>query len=96
MRVGTFYAARHSFLDVNANKNFRLTEKLTLQLRMEGFNILNHPILGMPNPYLDSYSSFDANGSPVAGASNSLGSFGTITNTAIDNRQIQFALKVLW
>jgi len=47
-------------------------------------------------PYLDSYSTFDANGHPVPGAANPLGSFGTITNTAIDNRQIQFALKVIW
>lgn len=74
-------------LDISAIKNFRLTEKLTLQLRMEGFNILNHTVLGMPNPILNSYSTFDANGSPVPGASNPLGSFGTITNTAIDNRR---------
>ncbi len=83
-------------LDVSADKNFSLTERVRLQLRMEGFNILNHPVLGMPNPFLDSYSTFDASGHPLPGAVNPLGGFGTITNTAIDNRQIQFALKVLW
>ncbi|HSU61827.1 MAG TPA: carboxypeptidase-like regulatory domain-containing protein [Bryobacteraceae bacterium] len=83
-------------LDISADKNFSLTERIRLQLRMEGFNILNHPVLGMPNPFLDSYSTFNASGNPVPGAVNPLGGFGTITNTAIDNRQIQFALKVIW
>ena len=91
MRGPSFFS-----LDVSAHKNFRVTEKVTLQFRTEAFNILNHPVLGMPLPYLDTYSAFDTNGRPVAGASNPLGAFGTITNTAIDNRQIQFALKVIW
>src|SRR5579884_376977 len=40
-------------LDANANKNFTITENLRVQLRVEAFNILNHPVLGMPLPYLD-------------------------------------------
>ncbi len=30
-------------IDINLSKNFKFTERLTLQLRMEEFNVLNHP-----------------------------------------------------
>ena len=32
------------FLDTNLSKNFKITEKTTLQLRLETFNTLNHPL----------------------------------------------------
>lgn len=32
-----------SQIDVNLSKNFKLAERLTMQLRMEEFNVLNHP-----------------------------------------------------
>lgn len=30
-------------LDINLSKNFKFTERITMQLRMEEFNVLNHP-----------------------------------------------------
>jgi hypothetical protein len=36
-------------LDLSVNKNFSLGERRTLQLRFEGFNVLNLQILGTPN-----------------------------------------------
>jgi Carboxypeptidase regulatory-like domain/TonB-dependent Receptor Plug Domain len=30
-------------IDVNLSKNFKITERFTMQLRMEEFNVLNHP-----------------------------------------------------
>ena len=36
-------------LDISAIKNFRLTERQSLQLRFETFNTPNHPELGNPN-----------------------------------------------
>ena len=83
-------------LDFSSSKTMRLTERTNLQFRFEAFNLLNHPVFGMPFQYLDSYAQFDNAGRPVSGVNNPLGSFGTITNTAISNRQLQFALKVLW
>ncbi len=39
-------------LDLSVNKNFSLGEKRALQLRFEGFNVLNFQILGTPNTTL--------------------------------------------
>jgi hypothetical protein len=39
-------------LDLSVNKNFSLGERRSLQLRFEGFNVLNFQILGTPNTIL--------------------------------------------
>jgi hypothetical protein len=36
-------------VDASLFKNFKMTEKLTMQFRAESFNILNHPQFGQPN-----------------------------------------------
>jgi hypothetical protein len=85
--------------DFSALKNTKLTERLYLQFRFEAFNIFNHPVLGIPEPELDTYPSFNATGQPVPTAlpNGALGSvFGSIGHTAADNRQLQFALKFIW
>lgn len=63
-------------LDFSANKSFRITERARLELRIEAFNLANHPIFGPP------------------GATLRTANYGVITNTAIDSRQLQFALKL--
>ena len=35
-------------VDVSAMKNFRLTERVTLQFRAESFNVANHPNFALP------------------------------------------------
>jgi hypothetical protein len=35
--------------DLSVSKNFRLTERLTFQLRGEAYNLFNHASLGLPN-----------------------------------------------
>jgi len=50
--------ALHGFgatqLDLTLRRQFRLTERLSLQARADFFNILNHPNFGSPNNFLDS------------------------------------------
>jgi hypothetical protein len=82
-------------VDLSAQRNFQLTEKVELRFRAEFFNIFNHPNFGSPNNTLTS---------PLFGFStqtlaNSLGSGGA--NGGLNPlyqiggpRSIQFALKL--
>jgi outer membrane receptor protein involved in Fe transport len=74
--------------DYSVVKDTPIKEKMHLQFRAEFFNILNHSNFGLPNA-----SAFvqTANG---GGAPNP--TFGKITTTTTNSRQIQFALKLLF
>jgi hypothetical protein len=79
-----------SDLDFAMHKNFRITERQSLQFRYETFNIVNHPQFGTPN---DSYGSASYSATPSA-------AFDTITTMANNNnatmRTMQFALKYIF
>jgi hypothetical protein len=67
-------------LDLRLSKRFRLTERVDLQLLAEGFNVLNHANLGVPN------NTFGSGVQPLP-------RFGQPT-AAFDPRQFQFGMKV--
>jgi Carboxypeptidase regulatory-like domain/TonB dependent receptor/TonB-dependent Receptor Plug Domain len=78
-------------LDFSAFKDFRLTERFTMQFRAEFFNIFNHPNFNAPG--------FGGNG--VVSVPNStnfnnsnFGEIGSTRDAPYDPRQIQFALKL--
>jgi hypothetical protein len=66
-------------LDASLFKIFALTERYRIEFRSEFFNALNHANFSNPN------SSF---------TTSSLGSFGKLSSTTTDPREIQFALKL--
>lgn len=80
-------------LDFSLFKNFSIREKLTVQFRAEGFNVLNKPQFGNPSSGLPSLGT-----GVTTYTSANLGNFGNITSTnpLVDNRRIQFGLKVLF
>ncbi len=63
----------------------RISEVFNVQFRAEMFNVLNHTNFA-PSSNL---SPFNADGTPTS-------SFGQLTSTQTDNREIQLALKVVW
>lgn len=78
-RIGNLRGPDLVNFDFVLQKNFKVTESQQFEFRAEFFNVFNHPNFGLPG-----------GGSQIAvdeagGAS--------ITNTATDNRQIEFALK---
>jgi hypothetical protein len=92
----SLYGPGHFDLDFSLIKTTKITEKLNAQFRAEFFNILNHTSLGQPVAGI-----FGGAAGPTASPT-SLGSLyygataGQILNTAGSNRQIQFALKLLF
>ena len=65
--------------DVVLQKNFKIHESQQIEFRSEFFNLSNHPNFGLPSG--SSSAPVDVQGGAA------------ITNTATDNRQIEFALK---
>ncbi|MBV8863878.1 MAG: hypothetical protein JO210_00600 [Acidobacteriaceae bacterium] len=66
-------------------KTTRLTERLSLQLRGEAFNILNHANFNTPNLIV-----FSSAITPPSGSA------GVITSTSTSSRQLQIAAKLIW
>jgi hypothetical protein len=72
-------------MDFSIFKNFRVTERITTQFRVEMFNVLNHPSFLPP---LDNEAVLNsATGTVPSNA-------GVVDTTSTDPRQIQFGLKI--
>ena len=74
-------------VDTSFFKRIKISERFSLQLRAEAFNILNHPNFSLANPI-----TFQGNSSSYAYSD----SAGTITQSATSSRQLQLALKLLF
>jgi outer membrane receptor protein involved in Fe transport len=67
----------------------RISETFDVQFRAEIFNILNHPNWQPPHTANAEADVFDSTGTPNLAV-------GTLTRTATDSREIQFALKFIF
>jgi hypothetical protein len=74
-------------LDMAVGKTTQITEKLSAEFRVEGFNLFNHPNFGIPGQLL--YTGADQNGNGIANPN-----AGQITTTVSSARQLQFALRI--
>jgi outer membrane receptor protein involved in Fe transport len=81
-------------------KNTRITERLTIQLQAEAFNLFNHQWLGIPNVNVDSANIGGENqfGSLAFNPNGGDSNFGTanIVNDGIGRRRLQFGAKVIF
>jgi len=80
---GAFTAPGLTNFDTSLVKKFSVSERLSLQLRAEAFNIFNHSNFSTPNPVVFNGNNYSA-------------SAGQILQTSTSSRQIQFALKLLF
>ena len=78
-RIGNLRGPNLVDFDLVLQKNFKIAESQQIEFRSEFFNLLNHPNFGLPGG--GSLVYVDVPGGAA------------ITNTATDNRQIEFALK---
>ena len=71
------------FFDTNLAKNFEVWDRLKLQLRLEAFNVLNHPLF--QNGFNSALNS-------------QFGQIGSATGSGQSNqpRQVQIAAKLTW
>ena len=72
--------------DFSLFKENKIKENLKMQFRAEFFNVFNHSNFESP---IDNSTLFNQDGSPVGGA-------GLIDATSTANREIQFALKLIF
>jgi len=74
----------------------RISETFNAQFRMEIFNLLNHPNFAPPGPGDLNTDIFDATGTPLASTSTTVGTAGRLVKTTVPERQIQFAMKIVF
>src|SRR6202011_3396952 len=76
------------------NRIRRISENFNLQFRVEMFNVLNHANFAPPGPADGNTDIFDATGTSLAPSLG--GRAGVLTRTTIPERQIQFAMKIMF
>lgn len=75
------------------NRIKRISETFNVQFRVEMFNILNHANFAPPGPGDGNTDLFDGTGASLGGAG---GTAGALQRTTIPERQIQFAIKIVF
>ena len=84
-------------LDFSVFKNNqikKISENFNVQFRVEMFNILNHPNFAPPGPGDGNTDLFTASGTTLDPSTG--GTAGVLLKTTTPERQIQFAVKVIF
>ena len=89
--VFSFRGPRAFFADAALIKNFAVTERATIQFRMDAFNVFNHPVMGF-NFNQNGGTCIDCTGNGVINNIEADASPGSATGM----RQLEFALKFIF
>jgi hypothetical protein len=74
----------------------RISENFNVQFRLEMFNIMNHPNFAPPGPGDGNTDIFDATASSLSPTLGNGGTAGLLVRTTVPERQIQFAVKIIF
>jgi hypothetical protein len=100
VRRNTLTGPRTVELDLALLKETRITERLHAQFRAEFFNVLNHPIFGVPDSTWATGRNFGADpmdpsqDTPLVNVN--AGRIQATSTAAVANRQIQFAVRFVF
>lgn len=101
MRRNSVYGPGFANMDLTLAKNTKLTERTNLQLRVDAFDVLNHPNYGQPGPQAGGFLAASLAPGPTTNTkANQFTSFSTIGSTRFptgdsgSSRQLQFAVKL--
>jgi hypothetical protein len=83
-------------VDFSLFKNFKLSERFTLQFRSEFFNIFNHPNFNAPGFGGNGVVSIAGSTNFLPGSNSTFGEIGSTRDAPYDPRQVQFALKLYY
>ena len=86
-------------LDFSVFKNNhirRISENFNVQFRMEIFNIMNHANFAPPGPGDANTDIFASDGSSLSPTLGNGGTAGALLRTTIPERQVQFAIKIIF
>jgi len=78
------------------NQIKRISENFNVQFRVEMFNVLNHPNFAPPGPADGNTDIFDPTGASQDPRLGQGGIAGTLVKTTTPERQIQFAVKIIF
>lgn len=81
-------------LDASLFKTTHITERTTLEFRIEAYNVLNHPNLPMPGTGFSAGKPADPTNPYAEGGLNTSSSFGMITSGAVTTRNVQLGAKI--
>jgi hypothetical protein len=95
------YGPGFANMDLTLAKNTKLTERMNVQLRVDAFDVFNHPNYGQPGPQAGGFLAASLAPGPTTNKNaNQFTTFSTISSTRFPNgdsgssRQLQFALKL--
>jgi hypothetical protein len=83
-------------VNFDLSKNFKFTERLSMRLEAQAYNLMNHRFLGVPDPFIE-----DGNQS-VGGtfannfSNNSGGDYTNVTNAGLGRRRLILGAKIIF